>query len=160
LMAESGMRMFPFRSPAKNCCAIFLWGRATNGAGTTAAGLAAGRPTLICPLGADQHMWAAIAHRELGVGPPPVALARLTPALLAARLRALVTDAGFRARAAALAAEIAKDDGLARAVEVVEAGAAVFEGWGGSGSAGGGGAAADLSEGDGLARLQVQFGGV
>jgi UDP:flavonoid glycosyltransferase YjiC (YdhE family) len=65
-------------------------------------------------------MWAAIVHRKLGCGPPPVALARLTPTLLAARLRALVADAGFRARAEALAAEIAKEDGLARAVEVVE----------------------------------------
>ena len=91
-----------------------------GGAGTTAAGLAAGRPTLVCPIGADQHMWAAIVHRKLGCGPPPVALARLTPTLLAARLRALVADAGFRARAEALAAEIAKEDGLARAVEVVE----------------------------------------
>ena len=91
-----------------------------GGAGTTAAGLAAGRPTLVCPIGADQPMWAAIVHRKRGCGPAPVALARLTPTLLAARLRALVADAGFRARAEALAAEIAKEDGLARAVEVVE----------------------------------------
>ena len=92
-----------------------------GGAGTTAAGLSAGRPTLICPIGADQPMWGALVHRELGCGPAPVALARLTPALLATRLRALVGDAGFRDRAAELAARIARDDGLARAVEVVEA---------------------------------------
>ena len=60
-------------------------------------------------------------HRELGCGPKPVPLARLTPALLAARLRELVGDDGYRRSAAELAARIAREDGLARAVEVVEA---------------------------------------
>jgi hypothetical protein len=60
-------------------------------------------------------------HRELGCGPEPVPLARLTPALLAARLRALVGDEGYRRSAAELAARIASEDGLARAVEIVEA---------------------------------------
>ena len=92
-----------------------------GGAGTTAAGLAAGRPTLICPIGADQPFWGARVHRELGCGPKPVPLARLTPALLAARLRELVGDDGYRRSAAELAARIACEDGLARAVEVVEA---------------------------------------
>ena len=92
-----------------------------GGAGTTAAGLAAGRPTLICPIGADQPFWGARVHRELGCGPKPVPLARLTPALLAARLRELVGDDGSRRSAAELAARIACEDGLARAVEVVEA---------------------------------------
>lgn len=92
-----------------------------GGAGTTAAGLAAGRPTLICPVGADQYFWGKRVHRELGCGPAPVELVRLTPALLAARLRALVGDASFRTRAAELATRIALEDGLARAVEIVEA---------------------------------------
>jgi sterol 3beta-glucosyltransferase len=92
-----------------------------GGAGTTAAGLAAGRPTLICPIGADQFMWGARVHRDLGCGPAPVELVRLTPALLAARLRELVGCAGFRQRAAAVAACIAREDGVARAVEAVEA---------------------------------------
>lgn len=92
-----------------------------GGAGTTAAGLAAGRPTLICPIGADQFMWGARVHRELGCGPAPVELVRLTPALLAARLRELVGCAGFRLRAAELAACIAREDGVGRAVGIVEA---------------------------------------
>jgi len=50
-----------------------------------------------------------------------VTLAKLTPSLLAARLTELVTTAGFRARAEALAAKIATEDGLAAAVRVVEA---------------------------------------
>jgi sterol 3beta-glucosyltransferase len=92
-----------------------------GGAGTTAAGLAAGRPTLICPIGADQFMWGARVHRELGCGPAPVELVRLTPALLAARLRELVGCAGFRLRAAELAACIAREDGVGRAVGFIEA---------------------------------------
>jgi sterol 3beta-glucosyltransferase len=92
-----------------------------GGAGTTAAGLAAGRPTLICPIGADQPFWGSRVHRELGCGPAPVPLLRLTPALLAARLRALVGDEGYRRNAAELASRIAREDGLARAAEVVEA---------------------------------------
>ena len=92
-----------------------------GGAGTTAAGLSAGRPTLICPIGADQPMWGDRVHRELGCGPKPIPLAKLTPALLASRLHALVSDAGFCTRATELAARIAREDGLARAVEVIEA---------------------------------------
>jgi sterol 3beta-glucosyltransferase len=92
-----------------------------GGAGTTAAGLSAGRPTLICPIGADQPMWGDRVHRELGCGPKPIPLAKLTPALFASRLRALVSDAGFRTRATELATRIAREDGLARAVEVIEA---------------------------------------
>ena len=60
-------------------------------------------------------------HRELGCGPAPVELVRLTPALLAVRLRELVGNSNFRVRAAELAARIALEDGLARAVEAVEA---------------------------------------
>lgn len=92
-----------------------------GGAGTTAAGLAAGRPTLVCPIGADQPFWGRHVRRVLGCGPAPVPLAKLTPALLAMRLRALVGDEGFRSCAAELAAHIAREDGLARAVEAVEA---------------------------------------
>ena len=92
-----------------------------GGAGTTAAGLAAGRPTLICPIGADQFWWGARVHRELRCGPPPVELVCLTPALLAARLRARVGEEGFHLRAAELAQRIAQEDGLARAVEIIEA---------------------------------------
>jgi len=91
-----------------------------GGAGTTAAGLAAGRPTLICPVGADQFMWAARVH-ELGCGPAPIDLVRLTSSLLAARLRALVGNVGFRARATELAAHIAREDGLVLAIKVIEA---------------------------------------
>ena len=66
-------------------------------------------------------MWGARVHGALGCGPAPIELARATPPLLASRLRELVGDARFRARATALAERIAREDGLARAIDVVEA---------------------------------------
>ena len=56
-----------------------------GGAGTTAAGLRAGRPTLVCPVLGDQGFWAErIFH--LGAGPRPIAVRRLTTATLTERL--------------------------------------------------------------------------
>ena len=91
-----------------------------GGAGTTAAGLSAGCPTLICPVGADQPMWGEHVHHRLRCGPAPVALDKLSTAVLAARLRELVGNASFRERAQELAARIAREDGLAVAVRVIE----------------------------------------
>jgi sterol 3beta-glucosyltransferase len=42
-----------------------------GGAGTTAAGLLASRPTVICPFQGDQHFWGAAVHRA-GAGPQPL----------------------------------------------------------------------------------------
>jgi sterol 3beta-glucosyltransferase len=42
-----------------------------GGAGTTAAGLRAGKPTVIVPLIADQPFWGNVIYR-LGVGPQPI----------------------------------------------------------------------------------------
>jgi sterol 3beta-glucosyltransferase len=91
-----------------------------GGAGTTAAGLSAGRPTLVCPVGADQFMWGDRVHRQLGCGPAPVELAKLTTPLLAARLRELVCTPAYLVRATELAKKIAGEDGLALAVQVIE----------------------------------------
>src|SRR4029453_8464664 len=41
-----------------------------GGAGTTAAGLLAARPTVVCPFQGDQHFWGAAVHRAWR-GPPP-----------------------------------------------------------------------------------------
>jgi UDP:flavonoid glycosyltransferase YjiC (YdhE family) len=42
-----------------------------GGAGTVAAGLRAGKPTLVCPFFGDQFFWGEVTHRA-GVGPPPI----------------------------------------------------------------------------------------
>lgn len=87
-----------------------------GGAGTTAAGLRAGRPTIIAPFFGDQPFWGRRVQ-ALGVGPPPLPQKRLTAEALAAAIRAVVSDDGIRARAAALGERIRAEDGVERAVE-------------------------------------------
>ncbi|ORY04538.1 hypothetical protein BCR34DRAFT_572560 [Clohesyomyces aquaticus] len=42
-----------------------------GGAGTTAAGIALGRPTIVVPFFGDQPFWGSMIHRA-GAGPPPI----------------------------------------------------------------------------------------
>jgi sterol 3beta-glucosyltransferase len=91
-----------------------------GGAGTTAAGLRAGRPTLICPFIADQPFWGRVVH-DLGAGPRFIPQKKLTVAGLAAAITTLVDDTAMRARAAALGEQIRAEDGVARAVAVIGA---------------------------------------
>lgn len=90
-----------------------------GGAGTTAAGLRAGRPTVICPLLADQPFWGRIVA-ERGLGPAPIPQHRLTAARLAAAIRVAVDDPGVRQRAAAIGAQIGAEDGVGSAVALLE----------------------------------------
>lgn len=89
-----------------------------GGAGTTAAGLRAGRPTLIVPHFADQPFWGQRVH-ALGVGPRPIPRQQLTAARLAVGLCELRAPA-LRERAAALGGRISLEDGLSQAVTVIE----------------------------------------
>lgn len=90
-----------------------------GGAGTTAAGLRAGRPTLICSFIADQPYWGQRVH-ALGVGPQPIPQKRLTVERLTTALQELTRDPGMRRRAATLGEQIRAEDGVARAVALLE----------------------------------------
>ena len=90
-----------------------------GGAGTTGAGLHAGLPSLLTPFAADQAAWAERVA-QLGVGPRLPGSGQLTAAKLAEAIQTAVTDTALRARAAALAEKIRAEDGLARAVEIIE----------------------------------------
>ncbi|MCC7206929.1 MAG: glycosyltransferase family 1 protein [Anaerolineae bacterium] len=90
-----------------------------GGAGTTAAGFRAGAPSIIIPFFADQPFWGQRAA-ALGVGPEPIPRKQLTAERLAGAIQAAVGDAAMRQRAAALGAAIRAEDGVARAVEVVQ----------------------------------------
>jgi sterol 3beta-glucosyltransferase len=86
-----------------------------GGAGTTAASLRAGVPTIIVPFFLDQFYWGRRVF-ELGVGPRPIPRKRLEAEALAAALRVATADVGMHERAAALGNRIRAEDGVARAV--------------------------------------------
>ena len=86
-----------------------------GGAGTTAASLRAGVPTVVVPYFLDQFYWGKRVF-ELGVGPKPVLRKHLDAENLAAALSLAATDAAMHERAAALGRQIRGEDGVARAV--------------------------------------------
>ncbi len=91
-----------------------------GGAGTLHAAALAGVPQAIVHHWADQihHGWRV---EDLGVGPPPTTIRRLSPAWLESTLRQLTTDGDMRARARALGVRMrARLGGAERAAEVVE----------------------------------------
>lgn len=91
-----------------------------GGAGTTGAGLRAGGPNIITPFAPnDQPAWAErVAALSVGLRLP--GSKKLTAEQLAAAIQTAVTDSGLRARAAALGEKIRAEDGVARAIEIIE----------------------------------------
>jgi sterol 3beta-glucosyltransferase len=89
------------------------------GAGTTAAGLRAGVPTIALPAYGDGPFWAA-RLTALGVTTATINQRHLTVDRLAAALRTAVNDPDPRENARRLGAGIGAEDGTARAVSIVE----------------------------------------
>jgi sterol 3beta-glucosyltransferase len=89
-----------------------------GGAGTTAAGLAAGRPTVVVPFFADQHFW-AWRVTELGAGPRPIPRRRMSAERLAAAITEATGDSSILARAALLGQQIRKEDGIGEVVNLL-----------------------------------------
>ncbi|GLD97266.1 hypothetical protein PINS_up005949 [Pythium insidiosum] len=87
-----------------------------GGAGTTAAGLLAGKPTFIVPFFGDQPFWGrAVVKAGVGVEPCPIgelSVDRLTDAFLK------LQDPGMRSRALAIRDVMAREDGVEEAVRV------------------------------------------
>ncbi|WP_030163570.1 glycosyltransferase [Spirillospora albida] len=90
-----------------------------GGAGTTAAGLRAGVPTVVCPFFGDQPYWGERVA-ALGAGPRPLPFTAMTVARLAGRIRRAAGDPDLAGNAAALGRELRAEDGVARAIEVVD----------------------------------------
>ncbi len=90
-----------------------------GGVGTTAAGLRAGIPAIITPYFGDQPFWGQRIY-ELGVGPRPIPRRHLTVDRLAESIRYAVSDTAMREKAACLGESIRAENGIARAVEVLE----------------------------------------
>ena len=90
-----------------------------GGAGTTAAGLCAGCPTVICPFIADQPFWGRRVH-EQGAGPEPIPQPELTVSNLARAIRQATQDRGMRRAAVRIGRGMQVEDGVKRAVEIIE----------------------------------------
>jgi sterol 3beta-glucosyltransferase len=91
-----------------------------GGAGTTAAGLRAGVPSVVVPSFGDQFFWGWRVG-ELGVGPKPIPRVKLTAAKLAGAIRQAVSDEGMRGKAAQVGRQIDAEDGVGNAVALIEA---------------------------------------
>jgi UDP:flavonoid glycosyltransferase YjiC (YdhE family) len=90
-----------------------------GGAGTTAATLSAGVPSIVTPVMGDQSFWARRVS-DLGVGPKSVPRRKLTVERLSDAIEAAVSDDTIRARSAALGEQIRAEDGTSRAVDLIE----------------------------------------
>ncbi|WP_410632389.1 glycosyltransferase [Amycolatopsis sp. cmx-4-83] len=89
-----------------------------GGAGTTAAALRAGVPSLVCPVFSDQPYWGDRVSR-LSAGPKPLPLKALDVEVLTARLRELTGNPLFRRGAQYVGARLRAEDGVAHAVSVL-----------------------------------------
>jgi UDP:flavonoid glycosyltransferase YjiC (YdhE family) len=90
-----------------------------GGAGTTAAGLRAGVPSIVIPFLIDQPFWGQRIYK-LRVGPAPIPRSKLTVDRLAHAIQESVTNTAMRQRAAELGAKIQAEDGIANAVEIIQ----------------------------------------
>ena len=90
-----------------------------GGAGTTAAGLRAGKPTVICPFFGDQPFWGRRVAL-LGAGPVPIPQKKLTVENLAVAVQTAVNNATMRQQATALGHQIRQEDGIANAIAIIE----------------------------------------
>jgi sterol 3beta-glucosyltransferase len=89
-----------------------------GGCGTTAAGLLAGKPSILCPFFGDQPFWGRHVER-LGVGPAPIPQNRLTVAALCQRIDAVLNDATIGENAAALGRRLREENGTSKAAAFI-----------------------------------------
>ena len=90
-----------------------------GGAGTTAASLRSGVPTAVVPFFGDQPFWGRRVA-DLGVGPEPMPRRHLTAEQLARAIKEMVYNQTMRQQAASLGAAIRAENGIARAVALLQ----------------------------------------
>ncbi len=90
-----------------------------GGAGTTAASLRAGIPTVVVPFFADQPFWGWRVE-QLCAGPKPVPRQKLTASKLVNAISLAVKDQEINRRAFILGQKIRAEDGVANAVQAVK----------------------------------------
>jgi sterol 3beta-glucosyltransferase len=90
-----------------------------GGAGTTAAALRAGRPSVFVPFFGDQHFWGWRVH-TLGAGSQPIPQKKLTVEKLATAIEDVTSNPAIRSKAEDLGGKIRSEDGIGNAVKVIE----------------------------------------
>ena len=90
-----------------------------SGAGTTAAALRAGIPSVNIPFMVDQPFWADRVQ-SLGAGPAPIPLQQLTADRLTGAIRSATSDPAMRERSADIAKQLRAENGVGRAVEIID----------------------------------------
>lgn len=91
-----------------------------GGLGTTAAGLRAGKPSVLCPFYGDQPFWARRVE-ALGVGPKGIPKKELSAERLSAAILEATTDSAMRSKAEALGSSLRAENGVANAVKLITA---------------------------------------
>ncbi len=90
-----------------------------GGAGTTAAGLRSGRPSVIVPFFGDQPFWGGLVH-FLGVGTKPIPRKKLTVDQLAEAIKDAISHPDLLNKAEEIGRKIRQEDGVGNAVDVIE----------------------------------------
>jgi sterol 3beta-glucosyltransferase len=90
-----------------------------GGAGTTAATLRAGIPSVVVPYFYDQFFWGKRLH-EMGVASRPISQKQLSSESLAAAIREVMDSPATGSRCRLVAESIAREDGVKTAVKVLE----------------------------------------
>jgi len=96
-----------------------------GGAGTTSAGLRAGIPNIVVPFTADQPFWGNQVH-AIGAGPRPILVKNLSVENLSCAI-AEAEDESPRQRAQVVGQKIRSEDGIARAVALIESHVSQFK---------------------------------
>jgi UDP:flavonoid glycosyltransferase YjiC (YdhE family) len=90
-----------------------------GGAGTTAAALRAGVPSVVVPFFGDQHFWGNLLV-GLDAAPPSLSRKNLNAAKLAQAIEATISNISLRRGATKLGEYIRTENGVARATEVIK----------------------------------------
>ena len=90
-----------------------------GGAGTTAAGLRAGVPSVVVPSFGDQFFWGWRVHK-LGVGSKPIPRNKLTVTKLVQAIQQAVNDDAIKSKATQVGQQIRAENGVESAVSMIE----------------------------------------
>jgi acyl transferase domain-containing protein/UDP:flavonoid glycosyltransferase YjiC (YdhE family)/thioesterase domain-containing protein/acyl carrier protein len=89
-----------------------------GGAGTTAAALQAGIPSIIIPVMIDQPFWANLAY-ELGTCPKPIPFRNLTSSRLRTALNRALNDSTILEKAGQIGRMLKNEDGVVNTVDTI-----------------------------------------